>query len=261
MAIRVQVESPFLFLEGSAMLKHIPFYASLLGRPLAGDRQSATSHVLIYGAIEAHSMGSRGCIASNKTIALETGLSEGRAANCLSEISQAGWIEVKLDKDNHRTGIVPLLTIATPLPATATPLHASVNPPSRHSEPPLHASVNIEDSKEKTVIDNIPAQKSQGPSPLFELVNHTAEIQGLKPFPSKERQFQAAKQILSAGYTLEEAKQAADRMYADPYWHDKSFDLPSLARNMHRYGSKTKTSYYPPRVNPDLEELYPQVSD
>ena len=54
------------------MLKHIPFYASLMGAKLYDKDTATTSHVLVYGAIEAHSMGDKGCIASNKTIANET---------------------------------------------------------------------------------------------------------------------------------------------------------------------------------------------
>lgn len=83
--------------------------------------------------------------------------------------------------------------------------------------------------------NSIPADKSQEASPLFELVDHVAKAQGIKPFPSKQRQFQAAKQILAAGYTLEEAKVAAERMHADPYWRSRTFDVPALARHINRY--------------------------
>jgi len=119
------------------MLKHIPFYASLLGLQI-GEKQATTQgHVLVYGAIEAHSMGEKGCIASNKKIATETGLSPGRVANLISELNHAEWVKVNLNANNQRENIVPLLT-----------LHADVNPPSRESEPPLHADVNIDNNIE-----------------------------------------------------------------------------------------------------------------
>ncbi len=121
------------------MLKNIPFYSSLLGRQI-GKTTTKHSHVLIYGAIEAHSMGKKGCIASNKTIALETGLGEGTVANRISELNQFGWIKVTLNDYNHRTSIVPLLELRVPsLPS---------EPPFTHQLTPLHSPVNIECSIE-----------------------------------------------------------------------------------------------------------------
>lgn len=121
------------------MLKHIPFYSSLLGRTLDG-KKSTNSHVLTYGAIEAHSFGERGCIASNKTIASETGLTEGTVANALSAISKAGWVNVKLDNYNHRQLITPLLTIETPLVRSEPPITEGLTPPNPPINPPLVGS-------------------------------------------------------------------------------------------------------------------------
>lgn len=127
------------------MLKNIPFYSSLLGRQI-GKTTTKHSHVLVYGAIEAHSMGEKGCIASNKTIALETGLGEGTVANRISELNQFGWIKVTLNDYNHRTSIVPLLELRVPsLPS---------EPPFTPELTPLHSPVNIEYSNKNTVIDN-----------------------------------------------------------------------------------------------------------
>jgi hypothetical protein len=73
----------------------------------------------------------------------------------------------------------------------------------------------------------------------YELVEHVRSIQDLKPFPSIPIQCRAAKQILAAGYTLEEAKAAADRMQADNYWHTKGWDLNTFSRNIQRYARDT----------------------
>lgn len=113
------------------MLKHIPFYAVLLDRPLPNGKQSTNSHVLVYGAIEAHSLGPKGCIASNKTIAGSTGLKERSVATIISLLASAGWISVKLDDNNHRKGITPLMEI---------------KPPSIGIEPPLQSGLNIDNS-------------------------------------------------------------------------------------------------------------------
>ena len=127
------------------MLKNIPFYSSLLGRQI-GKTTTKHSHVLVYGAIEAHSMGEKGCIASNKTIALETGLGEGTVANRISELNQFGWIKVTLNDYNHRISIVPLLELRVPSLVS--------EPPFTHELTPLHSPVNIEYSNKNTVIDN-----------------------------------------------------------------------------------------------------------
>lgn len=117
------------------MLKHIPFYASLLERP----EKPTIGMVLVYGAIEAHSFGEKGCIASNKTIAQETGLKEKTVANAISLLNKYRWVIVHLDNNNHRTLIEPSLTIEPPFTVQGTP---------------LPATRNIEYSNKNTVIEN-----------------------------------------------------------------------------------------------------------
>lgn len=226
------------------MLKQIPFYASLLDRDLEGGVKSSTGHVLVYGAIEAHALGPRGCVASNKTIALETGLSESRTRNCLSEISRAGWVRVNLDKNNHRIGVIPLLVIGTPLTVSG-------NPPYRVQEPPHTVSGNIEYSIENTVKENSITpltaesdlsleEKTEGssPNPIHSLVEYVRTLQGLKGFASKEPQYAAAKRIFKAGYSLDDARRAAERMFDDSYWASQTFDLIVLARHITRYSKE-----------------------
>lgn len=130
------------FLNGKVFsfmgLNLIPFYGQLMDLPLTspGDprpKRAGQSHVLIYGAIEAHDYGDKGCIASNKTIAEETGLSVSRVASIISELAGGMWVQVNLNGIGQRTSIQPLLTLvktgykplpnlATPLPNLATPL-------------------------------------------------------------------------------------------------------------------------------------------
>lgn len=122
------------------MLRHIPFYATLLNRKLTSGLVARHSHVLVYGAIEMHSMGEKGCIASNKTIASETGLAIQTVANAISHLNNSGWIEVHLDESNHRLGINANMTLT---------LESKAPYPQR--EGPLTPPSNIEDSKEDTV--------------------------------------------------------------------------------------------------------------
>ena len=74
------------------MLRHIPFYASLLGREMANGKQSTNAQVLVYGAIEVHAMGDRGCIASDETIAAETGLKASSVSSIISVLKKSDWI-------------------------------------------------------------------------------------------------------------------------------------------------------------------------
>jgi phage replication O-like protein O len=114
------------------------------------------------------------------------------------------------------------------------------------SQPKLVAKRQpTKEKKETNTKERVPADERQAPSaPLFELVNHVTQTQGLKPFPSKERQFQAAKRILASGYSLDEAKEAIERMAADPYWQDRTFDVPALARNITRYSKPTSAPIF-----------------
>jgi hypothetical protein len=112
------------------MLKHIPFYASLLGRELKDGSKTTTSHVLVYGAIEAHSYGEKGCIASNALIAQESGLSLQTVKNVITGIAQIGWIKpVYTDETKQfRLRIDPLLEIQVPSPKGGTRTPQSTPP-------------------------------------------------------------------------------------------------------------------------------------
>lgn len=139
----------------SSMLKHVPFYASLLGRKLSDDTHAQQSHVLLYGAIEAHSFGEKGCIASNDLLAKETGYSVNTIKNSLSEIRSAGWVNATYDTEGNRTQIIPLLIIDTPSPAGDPPVTSRVTP--RHLEGNRGNSLgnSIEFSKTKVLPNEI----------------------------------------------------------------------------------------------------------
>lgn len=126
------------------MLKNIPFYASLLGRELNEKIKSTNGHVLVYGAVEAHSFGSRGCVASNRLIAEETGMKESTVANIISVLAKAGWVRVTLTANNHRTLIEPLMTISPIIQKDESQLHVGMKPASRGNEAQLHVGMNIE---------------------------------------------------------------------------------------------------------------------
>ena len=96
------------------MLKHIPFYATLLGRQITEKTKATNRHVLVYGAIEVHSTGRLGCIASNSTIAEETGLNVIIVSRTISDLRKAKWVSFTLDEKFNRSPIEPLLDISTP---------------------------------------------------------------------------------------------------------------------------------------------------
>ena len=119
-------------------LGNVPFYAGLMALPV-NDKKPSQSHILIYGAIEVHHMGERGCIASNKTLGADVGVSPSRAASIVAEIAAAGWIEVIMGEKNERIGIEPLLTIAK-----------NGNPPSQTRQAPHANSGNIDNNIENS---------------------------------------------------------------------------------------------------------------
>lgn len=71
-----------------------------------------------------------------------------------------------------------------------------------------------------------------------ELVEHVRTIQDLRPYPSKARQYKAAKDILTSGYTLKEAKWAAKAMKLDRFWGQKTFDVVKLANHIQEFQKK-----------------------
>nr|DAF04313.1 MAG TPA: helix-turn-helix domain protein [Caudoviricetes sp.] len=147
------------------MLKNIPFYASLLNRELANGKITKHSHVLVYGAIETHALGDYGCIASNKTIAAETGLAYKTVANIISELNASGWVKVNLDEQHHRVNVVPMITINIPTFSQKSQEPTEVNPapadehhltrrgtlPTPADEDPLHPPMNIEYSNRNNI--------------------------------------------------------------------------------------------------------------
>lgn len=142
------------------MLHTISFHASLLGRQLDEKVKSTNAHVLIYGAVEVHSFGEKGCIASNETIGTETGMTKNTVAKCLSQMAKAGWIEVYI-RNGKRISITPLLVIQPPLP------HGK--PPFTVEKTPLYHMVNIDNSIDKIeiTVENIEKPKNTDEVPLI----------------------------------------------------------------------------------------------
>lgn len=173
------------------MLKNIPFYASLLEK----EEKPTIGMVLVYGAIEAHSFGEKGCIASNETIAKECGLKEKTVANAISTLNKLGWVKVHLDGNNHRLLIEPSLTIEPPSLAG--------EPPFTVQGTPLPATRNIEYSNKNTVIENTNSE-------LLLLVKEKLN--------RKFRVLPRGAKTLLKQFTMEEIATALTNMTKDP-WH------------------------------------------
>lgn len=179
-------------------LESFNFYTSLIGVKLNDTLRAGLSHVVVFGSITGHAKGPRGCIASNEHISEEVGLSEGRTANIISELNQAGWIRVNLNELRQRTSIDVMIG-----------LHLNGNPVSQNSETPFHGNVNIDNSKEITVVDkeykekNKLAKIEKSPEEL-ELYQYWNEAFGFKAkYTAAERR--AIKKLL-AQYPLDRIK-------------------------------------------------------
>jgi hypothetical protein len=121
-------------------LFHIPFYARLLGEKLTEKVAATHPYVLLYGAIQAHDVGEHGCIANNKTLAEETGISARQIPEYLNSLKKGGWINYELSPNGIRGKITPLLILSRP------PLTES-RPPLDKIKPDYIESI-LEDSKD-----------------------------------------------------------------------------------------------------------------
>lgn len=140
------------------MLKSIPFFASLLGKDLGGEVVSSTPHVLLYGAIETHSMGSKGCIAGNELLATETGIAKNQIRRYLADLKKANWISFEMSKDNKRGIIEPKLDIKIPLVARQ-PSHGRETTKPMVARQPTSIDNNIDNSLENTSGGDSPPQE------------------------------------------------------------------------------------------------------
>lgn len=164
------------------MLKHIPFYASLLDRPLIDKNKSKASHVLVYGAIEAHAMGTNGqCTASNATIAAETGLKQNSVATVISTLSRSGWVKVHLNKNNQRTGVDPLMVIEPPLNHHLTPLKPPFNKEDSNTTlKKIHTSSRSSDATDLEAAGAAEQTPLHSPSPpLFSKASQDKELEAV----------------------------------------------------------------------------------
>lgn len=145
------------------MLKLIPFYGALFGLELANGKTAQTSHVLVYGAIEAHAMGERGCIASDATISLETGLKESSVTTIISLLKRSGWIYVVLSPQNKRLEIVPLVELSVPEKTAKTRIQAKERALTR-VQAQLKPGFNIDNREEYSIkeIDKSISKKGEG---------------------------------------------------------------------------------------------------
>lgn len=188
------------------MLKHIPFYASLLDKDIGENKKSTNRHVLVYGAVEAHGYGKHGCIASNATLGEETGLNDRVVSNTLSELKKAGWVAFNLDDCFRRGEIVPLLTIEVPktpyikdtTPPTSNVLHRKQLEYSIDRNSKTVSGLKATKIKPKKNIEELKDPKSRSIIALFEKVDinykvlydrkmeHTAVFKLLEVHTAKE---------------------------------------------------------------------------
>ena len=230
------------------MLKNIPFYASLLNRELANGKITKHSHVLVYGAIETHALGDYGCIASNKTIAAEVGLSTGTVANIISELNASGWIRVNLDEKNHRANIEPKLTITVPTFSQESQEPTEVNP-SPADEDPLHPPMNIEYSNRNSIeysnrntllvrkrtseVSKAPAEAAEIAEKMHEMINKRLPNRANK----KRTQAQLQKDIETIekihrldGYSYAEINAVMKWSQKDDFWSQNILSTAKLRK-------------------------------
>ena len=214
------------------MLKNIPFYSSLLKRELADGKKTTHIHVLVYGAIEVHAMGELGCIASNKTIGAEVGITPGSASNSISDLRKAGWISIEFDKNNQRGKITPLLQIIVPP-------HSTMDPPPLANVPPLHSPMDIEYNREynKKSIGRekeLPPFATQLSKRLFKWIE--------KNYPDREHNEKYAEKWAASiekihridKHPIDRIKDVIDWSQQDDFWHQNIKSGDTLRKQFDR---------------------------
>lgn len=183
------------------MLKLIPFYASLLGQPLTDSKKSGKVHVLLYGAIEVHAMGHKGCIAGNDTLAEETGTTKSEVRRYLSEMKTAQWIYYTVENGNSRGAITALLQIdlpnlrnnsAPPAEKTTTPLrNNSASTIDNSIGNSVDTSAEAPEEEKKKEIVKISREQVQEIIDAFAPVNES-----YLSFYGKKTQYDSTKQLI-----------------------------------------------------------------
>ncbi len=184
------------------MLKLIPFYASLLKQQLADNRKATKVHVLLYGAIESHSIGPKGCIAGNDLLSEETGITKSEIRRYLKEMKDAGWITYEVGKDSKRGEIIPMFKLGLPLWENPTPPVGKTTRGVRNNPTPtidIISEVAVEDTcteqssdaGEKEVKEKISMEQVREVIDAFQVVNES-----YREFYGKKTQYGAAKTLI-----------------------------------------------------------------
>lgn len=210
------------------MLRHIPFYGTLLGRELTpGGIKATHSHVLVYGAIEAHDRGDLGCIASNQTLADEIGMKLSTVKTALSQLNAAGWVKVEMKSNNVRQSVVPMLDLIVVPAVSVDKPGVSVHKPDRLSTLTIEDSV---DSTKKIDTDVSMASRPEEPDAGDgEVVDASAE-QGDRDLPAKQSEH------------LTHGNDTINRMF--DAWRDRVGYPIEAARQKNRYACNNLLKKY-----------------
>lgn len=223
------------------MLKHIPFYASLLERDLLKGKKSTFGHVLIYGAIEVHALGERGCIASNETIAKETGLKETSVATMLSQISKAGWVKIYSTKQNKRIEIVPLIEASIPEKSALTRVEAkswALTRVDAGHKPGLNIDNRLDTEKEidKSISKKFDDDVVKLTNLFFKLRDENlSDGSKRKGKPPTATDFKHIQEIKNSGVDVRVIEGVIRWVEQDDFWMATCFSGGSLKKNFDRF--------------------------
>ena len=123
----------------------------------------------------------------------------------------------------------------TPLP------NSNSAPQPKNNTPPLP---NTGTHNKETIKNNNTYPASQANSNSFKsevslLISHlSSKLDGVK-FPNYGKQAKFAKSMLDAEYSCEDIKWAIDKMAADSWWSDNSFDMKNVADQIPKLMTKT----------------------
>jgi len=114
-------------------------------------------------------------------------------------------------------------------------------------EPILVGKKEHTKENKETITKEILPDKSGIPKKLSEkqlqqqsLIRYCREIQGIThEYVNYVKQTTALSKIFNTDYSEADIRFVIDEMWADPYWHDNTFDMMNVANNMQKYLNRT----------------------
>lgn len=169
-----------------------------------------------------------------------TGIKDERTIRkALQGLEQKGFIETEatLGRENlYKLKINPSQEMSPPTQNDTSPLPSDATATPSQGLSPTIKDISIKDTNNIPVGQEIKKEKYKE-IPL--LISYLSKKLGGIRFPNYGKQARFARQILDAGYSLDDAYWAIDKMAVDKWWSQNSFDMKNVADEIPKLMTRT----------------------